>query len=177
MSKTYKECADEIGLDLENVKPPVQEKIWFGYHEGKAIKCDSLAEAKKFKFYETVLDPDSHQKVNDFWKSRNELDVIAKQMFKDALREEYSDMSDDMYNLCYAGARDISESSSDLEEIPDNFLLLANFAKRAIKIANASIETRSSDSHKNEEMDFTDEEMNENSSNMDEEISETKENV
>ena len=132
MSKTYKEIADEIGLDLVNMEPPPQKKLYYAYHEGKVVTCNSLPEAKKYKLYETVLDPDSLGAVQAHWESRNKLETQAAQIFKDELRKEYAGMSDELYNLCYKAAQDRSKSSSDYEEIPDNMKYFVLFAQKAI---------------------------------------------
>lgn len=132
MSKTYKEIADEIGLDLVNMTPPVQQKRWFAYHEGKVITCNTLQDAKKYKLYETVLDPDSLGQVQKFWDDRQKLEIQAAQIFKDELRSEYAGMSDELYDLCYKAAQDRSKSSSDYEEIPDNMKYFVLFAQKAI---------------------------------------------
>lgn len=132
MSKTYKEICNEIGLDLENMTPPVQKKMWYAYHEGKVITCDTLQDAKKYKLYETVLDPDTQSKVQKFWDDRQKLEVQAAQIFKEQLRSEYAGMSDELYDLCYKAAQDRSKSSSDYEEIPDNMKYFVLFAQKAI---------------------------------------------
>ena len=138
MTKSYKECCDEVGLDLVNISPPSQGKVWYGYQDGKAIQCNTLQEAKKFKMYETVLDKDSKQKILDYWENRQTLEVKAASIFKNELRSEYADMSDDLYNLCYTAAQDKSRSSSDYEEIPDNIKFFSDFARKAVQIQNGT---------------------------------------
>ena len=135
MSKTYKEIADEIGLDLVNMEPPPQKKMWYAYHEGKVLTCNSLQEAKKYKLYETVVDSESLSAIQDHWNSRMKLEAQAAQIFKDEIRNEYSEMSDALYDLCYKAAQDRSKSSSDYEEIPDNMKYFVLFAQKAINIA------------------------------------------
>ena len=132
MSKTYKEICDEIGLDLVNMQPPPQKKLWYAYHGGKVIVCESLEDAKKYKMYEVVIDPESQSKIQEHWETRNKLQTQAEQMFKDELRKEYADMSDELYSLCYKAAQERSKSSSDYEEIPDNMKYFVLFAQKAI---------------------------------------------
>ena len=143
MFKSYKEIAEEIGLDLENVKPPVQKKVWYAYNEGKVIICNSREEAKKYKLYETVIDPTTNEEILKYWDDRRELETEAAQLFKDGIRSEYSDLSDNLYNLCYTAAQDRVQSSSDYEEIPDNMKYFVMFAKSAINADKNVSDTKS----------------------------------
>jgi hypothetical protein len=133
MTKTYEECCKEVGLDIAKIEPPVQTKNWFAYVDGKAIKCESQAEAKKYKLHEMVLDPVSRQAIISFWDSRRALEEKALAIFRESLRENYPEMSTAMFDLCYIAAQERSRSA-DHDEIPDHFKYFVDFAKTAIKL-------------------------------------------
>ena len=133
MTKTYEECCIDVGLNTSKIEPPVQQKNWFAYVDGKAIKCENQPEAKKYKLHEMVLDPTSRQAIIKFWDDRRLLEVQALEIFRDSIRESYPEMSDPMFDLCYTAAQERSRSA-DHDEIPDHFKYFAEFAKTAIKI-------------------------------------------
>lgn len=133
MAKTYEECCKEVGLDISKIEPPVQVKNWYAYVEGKAIKCETQAEAKKHKLHEVVLDPVSKAEILKFWDGRRVQEEEAAVLFRDSLREDHQNMSPSLFDLCYTAAQEKGRSS-DYEEIPDNFKYFATFAQQAIKL-------------------------------------------
>ena len=133
MSKTYEECCKEVGLDITKIEPPEQLKNWYAYIDGKAIKCDTQAEAKKYKLHEVVIDPASKTKILAFWENRRELEESALIIFKDSIRADYSGMSDALFDICYASAQEWSRST-DYDEIPETIKYFTEFASKAIKL-------------------------------------------
>lgn len=133
MSKTYEECTKEVGLDLSKIEPPEQLKVWYAYVDGKAIKCDSQQEAKKYKLHEVVLDPDSKSNIVKFWDDRKKLEDKALGLFRESIRQEYSGMSDALFDMCYSGSTEYARSS-DYDEIPEVFKFFADFAHKAIRL-------------------------------------------
>lgn len=133
MSKSYAMCCNEVGYDEAKVAPPEQKKDWFAYVDGKAIKCASQAEAKKYKLNECVLDPVSKAAIVEYWDARRVLEVKALEVFRGYLREDYSYLSDLLFDHCYLAAKDRTKSA-DYDEIPENLAYFAEFAKVAIKI-------------------------------------------
>jgi hypothetical protein len=133
MSKSYALCCSEVGYDESKVAPPEQLKHWYAYVDGKAIKCANQADAKKYKLNECVLDPTSKQAIIEYWDSRRVLEVKALELFQKYLREDYSYLSDAMFEHCYNAAKERSKSA-DYDEIPDNLTYFVEFAKNAVKI-------------------------------------------
>lgn len=133
MMKTYEECCVEVGLNVTKIEPPVQQKNWFAYVDGKSIKCESLAEAKKYKLHEMVLDQVSRQAIITFWDDRRVLEEKALEIFRDAIRTEHPEMSTALFDLCYTAAQERSRSA-DYDEIPDHFKYFVDFAKAAIRV-------------------------------------------
>jgi len=133
MSKTYEDCCKEVGFDPAVCVPPTQTKHWYGYLDGKAIKCADVAEAKKYKLHEMVVDPESKQAAITFWDNRKNLEEQALLIFRKSIRENYVEMSDALFEHCYNAAKERGRSA-DNDEIPDNFTYFADFAKVAIKL-------------------------------------------
>lgn len=133
MSKTYEEACREVGLDVTKIEPPPQLKHWYAYVDGKAIKCESQAEAKKYKLNEVVLDPASKAKIAEFWEKRRELEESALTIFKESIRADYQGMSDGLFELCYAAAQEWARTT-DVDEIPETIKYFIEFALKAIKI-------------------------------------------
>ena len=133
MSKTYEEACREVGLDITKIEPPQQIKQWYAYVEGKAIKCKDQAEAKKHKLHECVSEPESKQKIVDFWEQRRELEESALIIFKESLRADYLGMSDALFDQCYNAAQEWGRSS-DQDEIPETIKFFVEFAQKSIKL-------------------------------------------
>lgn len=133
MTKTYEECCKEVGFNQSVCTPPEQVKHWYAYVDGKAIRCETSVEAKKYKLNELVIDPESKLAAIKFWDDRRQLEEKALVLFRKSIREEHSDMSDALFDHCYNAAKERSRSA-DHDEIPDNFTYFADFAKIAIKL-------------------------------------------
>lgn len=133
MSKTFAESCQEVGLDITKIDPPQQVKNWYAYVDGKSIKCETQAEAKKYKLHEVVLDPTSKQKIHDFWEHRRELEESALLIFKESIRLDYPGMSDALFDACYVAAQEWGRTT-DADEIPDTIKYFIAFSQKAIKL-------------------------------------------
>ena len=133
--KTYRQIAESVGLDLDNDKVPVQKKFWYAYHGGEAIRCDTLEEAKKYKLYEAVKDPVSEKDIQLHWQGRGLLEAKTLLLFRMQTREQYPDMPQALFDLCYDKAAHGVKATSDYEEIPFRFEAHADFAMQAIRLA------------------------------------------
>lgn len=138
MAKFFKDCCKEVDLDPV-INVPDQEIMWYAYDNGKVIKCDTQKEAKKYKLYEKVLDTDSKERVTAYWKDRSDKEAKAAEIFRASIREDYPEMSNEMFELCYRGAFD-TKKSADYEEIPDLVKYFAMFAHKAINTSKKDVE-------------------------------------
>ena len=133
--KTFKQISESIGYDLDDTKVPVQKKFWYAYHGGESIRCSTLEEAKKYKLYEAVKDPVSEKDIQMHWEGRELLKAKAIVLFKMQIREQYADMPESLFDLCYDKASHAVRATSDYEEIPFRFEANVEFAMQAIRLA------------------------------------------
>jgi hypothetical protein len=103
MSKSYSECCREVGLD-RNKRIPELVYRWVGYSGGKLIECKSMTEAQQYALNERLSTPESVKARDDFFKSNIEKEKQAVNIFYKSLREDYLNISDELFEVCYAEA-------------------------------------------------------------------------
>lgn len=134
MSKSYVECCTEVGFTVSKTEPPEQIKQWFAYVDGKSIHCPNQAEAKKYKLHECVFDPVSKQEIVKYWDDRRILEVKAQEMFVKSLREDYPEIKQPVFDLCYQEAYKRNHSSG-LDSVADELSDVIDFVTSAIKLS------------------------------------------
>ena len=129
----FKEACDQVGYNPDYSKAPERVYRYFAYKDGQAFECSSKAEAQKINhIIEYILI--NKDEIDHYTQKRNALLSMAIQLWEKNLREEYADIPDDVYNLCYEKAYDRShaygydEVASTLEDTIAFACKLLNYA-------------------------------------------------
>ena len=105
----FKEACDQVGYNLDYSKAPERVYRYFAYKDGKTFECSSKEEAQKIShLIEYILV--NKDEIDHYSQKRNALFSMAVQLWKDNLREEYSDIPENVYGLCYERAYDRSHA-------------------------------------------------------------------
>lgn len=117
----FNEACAQVGYNPYYSKAPERVYRYFAYKDGQAFECSSKAEAQKIShLIEYILV--NKDEIDQYAKNQNALLNKAIQLWKDNLREEYSDIPENVYGLCYEKAYDRShdygydEVASTLED-------------------------------------------------------------
>lgn len=128
---TWKEACGQVGYDQSENCPYEQIVVWYAYFGGQAVKCVDQKSAK-------ALSPNVERVVEknparDIWfADRRSLEMKASEIFHKALREEYSDLSDEVYSICYDEAYDDGHSSG-YDEVANCMIGVTFFAAKIMK--------------------------------------------
>lgn len=127
MTLTWNAACDLAGF-FKNDTPPTTSYQYYGYSAGKVHgPFQSKEEAAVFPHHEkVVVNADA---IESFWKQRRSLESEAARLFHSCLRQEYAELSDEAYNLCYAKAYEDGHSSG-YDEVANYLAEYASFAAR-----------------------------------------------
>lgn len=114
------------------INSPIAKFKYYGYKDGKAIECETLTESKKYHYNDYVIT--NKEEIDSFWDARRKLEQKASNIFLDNLRQIYSDIPDDLYNLCFDEASDRGHSSG-YDTVAEYLQHYVNFALNAIAIS------------------------------------------
>jgi hypothetical protein len=128
--KTWKECVDEAGVRPYTERPQL-EVTYVGYKDGKVIPCKTLIEAKKYRMNDSVASPESLKLRENFDKANKKASQNANDIYRNALREEYSYLSDAVYDLCYSKAYDDGHSGG-YDEVTNCMIDITDFAEKIV---------------------------------------------
>lgn len=129
----FKEACDQVGYNPDYSKAPKRIYKYFAYKEGQTFECSSKEEASKISsLTEQVLA--NKDEIEQYTQNQNVLFSNAIQLWKENLREEYSYISDHVYNVCYekayysAHAYGYDEVASSLKDEIEFTCKLLNYA-------------------------------------------------
>jgi hypothetical protein len=125
--KNFKEYDDQF------VKPEIVEKqfSWFAYKNGESKQFDSSDAAKAFsKNTEKVCT--NQAEFDASWKAYREVAQQAVDAWYADLREEYSELTDKQFSLCYNEAYDRGHSAGH-DEVRSYLYDIVDFAKELLK--------------------------------------------
>lgn len=125
--RKYDEICASIGYD-RRAKAPELTYCWIGYDQGNVIKCKSQFEASKYTLNERVVDPESKEAHDKFFMNIREKEAIASDMFHNELRQEYQNLSDNIFNFCFSEAYNRGHSAG-YDEIANMMIDVVNFAE------------------------------------------------
>lgn len=126
----WSEACKSVDYDLSKSKPPAPTYKYFAYKEGKCTECSTLGEAKALsKNYEVVCD--NQEEINAYWKVQSELEGKASEVFHRELRDEYSYIQEEVYNLCYSKAYEDGHSCG-YDEVANYLYSYVEFAESII---------------------------------------------
>ena len=99
----FKEACDQVGYNPDYSKAPKRIYKYFAYKNGQTFECSSKQEAQKISSLvdQALVNKDE---IEQYTENRNNLLRNAIQIWKKNMREEYSYISDHVYNLCYEKA-------------------------------------------------------------------------
>jgi len=112
--KTFEQCCLEVGLNPKE-QPPELKTEWVAYVAGKIVPAKSMNEAISISsLYENVKSEQSKLEHHEYFVNRDVKITEAAILFKKYLREEYFNMSDRVYDLCYEEAlKDVDVDGHD----------------------------------------------------------------
>jgi 4-hydroxy-3-methylbut-2-enyl diphosphate reductase IspH len=128
--KTYQECCDEVGYN-KDAPYPVREYIFYAYENGQVIICNNEAEMKAYKNHEKVVTEVSNRLFNLFIDNQTSLTQKAYEVWLNALRTEYQNLSDAIFNICYSEAYERSHSAG-YNEVSNCMSSVVYFANRVL---------------------------------------------
>ena len=128
---TWKQACDRVGYNPVEQCPYKQTVVWYAYKAGQAIKCVDQHSAKMLSpNIERVIEKNP---ARDIWfADRRGLEMKASEIFHQALREEYDDLSDEVYGICYDEAYDEGHSSGH-DEVANYMISKVSFAQSIIR--------------------------------------------
>lgn len=123
---SYQEACLSVGYD-RMVEYPTQIIAYWAYKDGEAKSFDTLAEARKFSIniQHYVKNKDE---LDRFKKKQQDLESKAVNYWQKALRDEYSHISDNVFNLCYSKAYEDGHSSG-YNEVANYMIDYVEFAE------------------------------------------------
>lgn len=118
--------AVRVSLGLTNPFRPAPLYTYFAYKNGESFQFASKTTAEQFSSnIEAVIT--NTKEIDDFWKNRNELEAKAFDIWYTSLRNEFSDLSDSLFELCYNQAYATGHSYGH-DEIANKMIDIVDFA-------------------------------------------------
>ena len=122
-------CVKEANVVFGKIQKPEEIVKFYAYKNGESKLFDSRENAKEFSNnIEKVI---INQDEIDLCKNKQkEFSIFVDKLFHEKLREEHSDLPDNIYNHCLGFARDRSDSDyeliGELDDITDYTRSLLN---------------------------------------------------
>ena len=132
MSLSYTECAKKVGLNRDLPLPELVYR-WVGYSGGKIIECRTMGEAAEYALHDRLATDESAKAREDFQKSKTEKEARAIEMFQKSLREEYPEVPDALYDVCYREAYTRGHASG-LDDVAHILADVISFAELVQKV-------------------------------------------
>lgn len=132
--KSWKEYQTDAGHVDDN--PPEIKQTWVGYKAGEVKHFANKFEALKFsKNVEFIQDADGLKAVDAYWKSKKQIDDAAFGVWFEDLEKEHSELSSEVFDLCYNEASDRGHHAGydETASIMDDVVV---FAKNIIEASN-----------------------------------------
>jgi flagellar biosynthesis/type III secretory pathway protein FliH len=127
--RRFDEVCREVGYDRRSSGPEVAER-WDAYKNGEVKFFETEKDARNFSSMVEELNLASARKK--FRDQQAALERIAVEMFKQELRAEYSEFTDDQYAIIYAKAYEDGHSNG-YDEVAYAMSELADFANALLK--------------------------------------------
>jgi hypothetical protein len=128
---TWDEACEKVGYDRKAQCPHQDTVKWFGYKDGEAREFPNQNAAKDFSpLVERVLVKNVDK--NAWYENARLLELKASELWHDHLRQEFSDLTDGVYALCYSRAYEDGHSSG-YDEVYNEMIGAVEFAKEIMK--------------------------------------------
>lgn len=129
--KNYQACCDEVGYD-RSWNPPEKQYTYYAYLNGTCTQFSNESEAKKFsRLHERKVT--NQDEVDSYFEERTRLAKLVFDLWYSGLREEYSDLSDEMFSLIYGQAYEDGHSSG-YDSVYAYFVDIYHFTLEVIKV-------------------------------------------
>ena len=125
--RTYKEICVEVGYDKTKPLPEMVYR-WYSLKNGETHVFDTHEAARKVSsLVERVATQESKDAYKEASNARRILEIEAIALFEKELREEYSYLSDSLYDLCYDAATNHPNAYSydDIANLMDDIVEFA----------------------------------------------------
>lgn len=136
---SWRKAYELAGYDPHEKTPPEVERVRF-FHAYKAGKCETFdTKEKALKFspnIEADFTKDSCKRWDEYWASRKAKETAAGDIWREALREEYCHLSNEVYNLCYSRAYEEAHSSG-YDDIASEMSEVVEFVDAILKLTGA----------------------------------------
>ena len=135
--KTWTECLAEAGipnLDTYLGKRPSEKYVWFAYKNGEAEKFSNKQEAAEFSsMVERIVE--NAEEISAFFDDHQKRHQHAADIWMEALKQEYSDLSVRAFNIIYDYAYS-SGHAYGYDAVAEKFFEYAEFATQIIEATN-----------------------------------------
>jgi len=128
---SFSEACVHANYDRSNYEPPAPKYTYFAYKEGKSQQFLTEQEAKNFsKNIERVTI--NKDEIDTYHIERREQETKAVRIWQQYLRNEYSYLSDELFDLCYSKAYDEGHSAG-YDEVGNCMFEYVEFAEKVLK--------------------------------------------
>lgn len=127
----------ELNLDIPD-SPPTRKIKYFAYKNGTCTTFDTRAEALGFSaIIEEFLD--NKEEIDQYWQNATLINEKAQSIWYKSLREEWKELSEELFAVCYYEACNRGESHG-YDSVADYMYSVVDFAKSVIKCKIESFE-------------------------------------
>ena len=129
--KSYIECCEEVGYD-RRYNPPEKKFIYYAYKNGT---CSTFSTKEQACGFSSLVERKvtNQDEIDAYSKERSEKSQEAFDLWYAGLKEEYSDVSDQLFNAIYSQAYEDGHSSG-YDNVACHFSDLYYFALEVLKI-------------------------------------------
>lgn len=131
--KPYKEY-----LQAENVPDystrPAPEYVWYAYKNGQVVYCSNISKQDAEKHGNTTIVENVLVNKDIIWtwdELQKQALIRATTSWHSDLREKYSFLNDDVFNLCYDKAYEDGHSAG-YDEVADRMINVVRFAEKLL---------------------------------------------
>lgn len=129
----WNDACTQVGYDMSTKNRPERIQFFYAYRDGISKMFDARHEALAFSSnIEAAFTEDSKKAYADYWTNQQIKENEARKVWYDALREEYSHLSDDVFNACYSKAYEDGHAHGS-DEIANEMISCVEFAEQIIK--------------------------------------------
>lgn len=133
--KSWSQCCTEVGFDPRDWNPPEINYIYYAYKNGKAEQFSTLALAKAYSTNtEKVAEQFSKQQYDHYCKGHRELESKAADVWHNALKKEYAELTVKVYNKCYSEAYSRGHSAG-YDEVASAMDSIVDFVEEILALA------------------------------------------
>lgn len=132
---SYNEAKEQARQELNIVIPesiPKKEYQFYAYKNGTCTTFDNEKDAKNFSllYEKNVTNKDE---IDKYWETLKTLDRKAIEIWHSALREEWSELSTELFDVCYSQAYERGHSSG-YDEVANLMYDIVEFAQRILSV-------------------------------------------